>query len=205
VNAPPHRDVAAFEVRAPTYEHGWLGQLHHEIADRTAELMMSTEPAPRRLLDVGCGTGYLLRVLAGRLPGADLLTGIDPAPPMIDVARPSADDDRLQFAVGVAECLPFADASFDLVVTTTSFDHWNDQLAGLCECRRVLRPGGRLVVVDQFSLWLAPTVFTGRRGKARTMARCDRLLASAGFVNPLWSDLYAVIIKAVVARTSILR
>jgi ubiquinone/menaquinone biosynthesis C-methylase UbiE len=41
--------------------------------------------------------------------------------------------------------------SFDLVVSVTSFDHWSDQQAGLAECHRVLVPGGRLVLVDQFS------------------------------------------------------
>lgn len=199
VNAPTSRDVAAFEARALSYEHGWLGQLHHEIADRTVELVLTTEPVARRILDVGCGTGYLLGVLANRLPDADKLEGIDPALSMIAVASESRGDGRLHFSVGVAEHLVYPDATFDLVVTTTSFDHWTDQLAGLRECRRVLAPGGRLVLVDQVSLWLVPTLLVGRRGKARTKSRCDRLLRRAGFDSRTWNDLYAVIIKAVVA------
>jgi SAM-dependent methyltransferase len=72
------------------------------------------------------------------------------------------------FSVGVAEHLPYPEETLDLVVITTSFDDWSDQLAGLRECARVLAPGGRLVLADQFSLWLAPTLVVGRRGKART-------------------------------------
>ena len=65
---PPHRDVAAFERRAARYEAGWLGRLHHQVADQTAALTRSVSPAPARVLDVGCGTGYLLRLLAAQWP-----------------------------------------------------------------------------------------------------------------------------------------
>lgn len=196
---PPERDVAAFEQRAAGYEQGWLGRLHHVIADRTADLALRTAPAPRRVLDVGCGTGYLLRTMAERCQGAEQLDGIDPAPSMVDVASSRSDDRRLRFASGVAERLPYPDGAFDLVVTTTSFDHWSDQRSGLRECGRVLEPGGHLVLVDQFSLWLTPTLLMGRRGKARTKKRATELLRAAGFGSVAWHDLYAVIIKAVIA------
>jgi ubiquinone/menaquinone biosynthesis C-methylase UbiE len=196
---PPKRDLEAFDGRATRYEQGWLGRLHHEISDRTADLAISTCPGPLRLLDVGCGTGYLLVSLANRYPDASELVGIDPAPSMIKVATAAARDRRLSFSVGVAERLPYPDDNFDLVVSTTSFDHWSDQQAGLRECARVLRPGGRLVLVDQFSLWLAPTLLAGRRGKARTKRRATQLLRSAEFQSPEWHDLYAAIIKAVTA------
>jgi ubiquinone/menaquinone biosynthesis C-methylase UbiE len=194
----PHRDVAAFDERAPTYERGWQGRLHHEIADRTAALTVSVTADPRRVLDVGCGTGYLLRRLAASCLAQELV-GVDPASSMTEVARKSTDDNRLRFLPAVAERLPFCDGSFDLVVSTTSFDHWSDQLAGLRECARVLVPGGRLVLVDQFSLLLAPTLITGRRGKARTRRRVTSLLGAAGFASLAWHDLYALIIKAVTA------
>ena len=69
----------------------------------------------------------------------------------------------------------------------------------LCECAGVLRSGGQLVLVDQFSAWLLPTLLAGRRGKARTQQRCNRLLGDAGFGSVAWHRCYAVIINAVVA------
>ncbi len=173
--------------------------MHHDIAGRAAELAVSVAATPRRVLDVGCGTGYLLRMLAARYPQAVELAGIDAAPAMILAARQGADDPRLRFTVGTAERLPWPDDAFDLVVSTTSFDHWADQLAGLRECARVLAPGGHLVLADQFSPLLLPTLLSGRRGKARTKRRASQLLGAAGFEGPAWHNLYEVIIKAVTA------
>jgi len=198
----PHRDVAAFEERAPGYEQGWLGRLHHDIADRTADLAVSVRAAPVRVLDVGCGTGYLLRRLAREYPQASELAGVDPAPAMIAAARQAADDGRLRYRVGTAERLPFDDGAFDLIVSTTSFDHWQDQLAGLRECTRILAPGGSLVLADLFSPLLRPTLLAGRRGKARSRQRASRLLSTAGFTVLAWHDVYATVIKAVTATTA---
>lgn len=196
---PPYRDVDAYNDRATGYERGWRGRLHHEIVDRTAGLAVATVTAPERVLDVGCGTGYLLRSLAHFYPNAELLAGIDAAPQMITVAQNLAADDRLNFTRGVAEEIGYPDATFDLVVSTTSFDHWSDQLAGLFECARVLRPCGRLVLVDQMSAWLVPTLVGSRRGKARTPRRAERLLARAGLHFVRWHKVHAMIINAATA------
>jgi ubiquinone/menaquinone biosynthesis C-methylase UbiE len=196
---PPYRDLAAFNDRAAGYDRGWRGRLHHEIAERTANLAVATIASPGRVLDVGCGTGYLLGTLAGRYPDAQQLCGIDAAPQMIETASAFAQDDRLRFTVGAAEQLGYPDRTFDLVVSTTSFDHWTDQQAGLVECARVLRPSGHLVLVDQFSRLLLPTLATSRRGKARTKSRATDLVLRAGFSSPQWHGLYALIINAVTA------
>jgi ubiquinone/menaquinone biosynthesis C-methylase UbiE len=193
------RDVAAFSARAHRYDQGWRGQMHHQIADRAAALALTCAPAPRQILDVGCGTGYLLGQLAARAPGAEVLAGIDPAPAMIQAARAAAADHRLRFVPGTAGQLPWPAATFDLVISTTSFDHWPGQQAGLAECARVLAPGGCLVLADLFSPLLLPTLLAGRRGKARTRARATRLLTAAGLRAPHWHRLYAVIIQAVTA------
>ena len=168
------RDIAAFDARAGGYEGGWLGRLHRQIADRTADLALTVAPAPQRILDVGCGTGYLLRQLDARCPGAVELTGVDPARAMIAAARAAATGERLRWLEGTAEGLPFPAGSFDLVVSTTSFDHWADQRAGLGECARVLAPGGWLVLTDLFSAWLGPTLVGGRREWAPARLRTGR-------------------------------
>lgn len=193
------RDVQIFDERSAGYEGGYLGRLHSEIVTRTIDLALARCPAPARVLDVGCGTGLLLRELATRLPAAVELTGIDPAEGMVAQAREKSADPRLTFTQGTAERLPFEDGAFDLVITTTSFDHWADQLAGLIECRRVLAPGGLFVLTDQCSTWLLPSVAAGRRDRARTPLRATRLLAAAGFRSLRWHRLYAVIIRTVTA------
>lgn len=193
------RDVPAFEARAARYETGWLGHLHRDIADRVADLAVAQVSAPGRILDVGCGTGYLLRRLAVRFPAATSLSGIDPAPGMIHAARAAATDFRLAFITGTAEHLPYHDATFDVVVSTTSFDHWRDQRAGLAECGRVLRSGGVLVLADLFSARLAPTLLGSRRSKARTKRRASILLLGAGLLSPQWLGLGVPLLKAVTA------
>ncbi len=194
------RDIAAFDTRAGSYESGWRGRVHRQIADRTADLALTLVPAPQRILDVGCGTGYLLRQLAARCPQASELTGVDPAPAMIGAARAAAADARLRWLEATAEGLPFPAGSFDLVVSTTSFDHWADQQAGLAQCARVLAPGGWLVLADLFSALLVPTLIASRRHKARTKQRTTRLLAASGFQAIQWHDIETFVIRAVTAR-----
>jgi ubiquinone/menaquinone biosynthesis C-methylase UbiE len=156
------------------------------------------------VLDVGCGTGYLLARLAAGLPEAVELEGLDPAQSMVEVAKSRAiNDRRLRFQAGIAESLPFPDGSFDLVVTTTSFDHWADQRAGLAECARVLAPDGYFVLADQFSAWLWPTMLVGRRGRARTVSRANVLLREAGFRSVEWHGLGLALVRAVSARRAL--
>lgn len=129
-----------------------------------------------------------------KLPAAQLLRGLDAAARMVEVARSAARDERLEFTVGVAEDLPYDDASFDLLVSTTSFDHWRDQRSGLGECARVLEPQGTLVLADIFSWWLLPTLVGGRRGKARTRKRLGSLLTQSGFASPTWHPVHVPLI-----------
>jgi ubiquinone/menaquinone biosynthesis C-methylase UbiE len=173
--------------------------MHHDIVARTADLALASGDAPRRVLDVGCGTGLLLRLLAARLPDSEELVGIDAAAGMTAVARSMAHDPRLTFSNGVAEDLPYPDESFDLVVSTTSFDHWEDQGAGLGECARVLTPRGHFVLTDLFSMLLIPTIVVGHRDRARTKHRAGNLLETAGFRTVKWHGSYSLIIGTVVA------
>ena len=173
--------------------------MHSDIAARTADLALASGDVPRDVLDVGCGTGLLLRLLAGRLPETEGLLGIDAAAGMVAAATSLANDPRLSFSVGVAEQLPYSDESFDLVVSSTSFDHWVDQGAGLDECARVLAPSGRLVLTDLFSPLLVPTLLVARRDRARTRRRAETLLKSTGFRTMAWHTLNSLIIGTVVA------
>ena len=102
-----------------------------------------------RALDVCCGTGDVAFALARA--GADT-TGIDFSAAMLDVARRRAGrgpaGQRLQFLQGDALHLPFEDASFDRVTISYGLRNLADLLGGLRELRRVLKPGGRLLILD---------------------------------------------------------
>lgn len=105
-----------------------------------------------RVLDLGCGTGVLTRMIADRLDagaGGECV-GIDAAANMIKVARKRRQSKTCRFETAAAEELPYQDESFDAVVSSLFFHHVPLDLKGkaLIEAFRVLRPGGRLVIVD---------------------------------------------------------
>lgn len=194
------RDTAAFDRRADTYDQGWLGRWHIEITEAARALARSTTPNATSILDVGCGTGQLLRKLAIDFESATELIGVDASPAMIQSAKQARGDTRIRFEVAAAESLPAPDHAFDLVMTTTSFDHWRAQSAGLDECRRVLRPHGRLILVDLISPVLWPTTILGRRGKARTPRQINQLLLRVGFQSIKLQKI-STLIRAVTASS----
>ncbi len=102
---------------------------------------------PGAILDVGCGTGKLLRLAGTRFPGARLV-GVDAANEMVKYAQMSNPSGTIQFKQALAEALPFPDASFDLVLSTMTFHHWPDQSQGIAEVARVLTPRGRWLLAD---------------------------------------------------------
>ena len=104
------------------------------------------------VLDVGCGTGDVTIPAKIRTGTDGHAYGIDPAPEMIAVARSKAARKRLEidFRLGVIEALPFPDSSMDVVTSSLMIHHLPDELKmhGLAEIRRVLKPGGRLLIFD---------------------------------------------------------
>jgi demethylmenaquinone methyltransferase / 2-methoxy-6-polyprenyl-1,4-benzoquinol methylase len=101
-----------------------------------------------RVLDVACGTGDLSLVLAGA--GEAQVVGLDFCRPMLEIARRKASADSLPipFVEGDALRLPFADETFDAVTIAFGLRNLAGVAEGLRELRRVLRPGGRLAVLE---------------------------------------------------------
>lgn len=100
------------------------------------------------VLDVGCGTGSQALQLAYCYPDAEI-HGVDFSEGMVEEARrKKPPGSKVSFSAAAVEDLPFNDCRFDLVFSTLSFHHWADRQQGIRECVRVLRPGGRLVIVD---------------------------------------------------------
>jgi ubiquinone/menaquinone biosynthesis C-methylase UbiE len=105
---------------------------------------------PARILDVGCGTGLLLRRVARMFPEA-ALAGVDVSAGMLAAAAAGGRDTGpapVRLVQAQAEWLPFADAAFDVVLATMAVRHWGDQAAGLAEIARVLAPGGLFGLAD---------------------------------------------------------
>jgi ubiquinone/menaquinone biosynthesis C-methylase UbiE len=105
-----------------------------------------------KVLDLGCGTGVLTRMIADQLDPDEggLSIGIDAAAKMIQIARKKRGADTCRFEVAAAERLPFDDQSFDAVVSSLFFHHLPIDLKKktLREAARVLKSGGRLVIAD---------------------------------------------------------
>ena len=106
----------------------------------------------KSVLEVGCGTGEIALRAKARSGPSGSVAGIDPSPEMIAVARQKAARAKLDvdYRVATVEALPFADATFDVVLSSLMMHHLPEDLKprALAEIRRVLKPGGRLLVVD---------------------------------------------------------
>ena len=138
-----------FDAIAPTYErvNTW-SSLGRDRYWRTAAVRLSGVRAHECVLDVACGTGDMVRAFdAG---GARHIVGLDFAADMLRLATRRASV-RMAWCQADALRLPFADASFDIVSCAFGVRNFQDLRAGLREMRRVLRPGGRAVIVE-FSL-----------------------------------------------------
>ncbi|MEO5922018.1 MAG: methyltransferase domain-containing protein [Pseudolysinimonas sp.] len=112
-----------------------------------------------RILDVAIGTGRNLP----QYPSEAVVTGIDLSPAMLEVARQRAADlgREVDLRTGQAEHLPFDDDSFDTVVCALSLCTIPEPVAAIAEMKRVLVPGGRLVLVDHIkSSW--PPIFVAQ-------------------------------------------
>ena len=171
---------------------GRLEQVRRDIAERL-------KPGDR-VLDVGCGTGALAAMLARK--GLQV-TGIDISPPMMRVAARWLKEEGLESQVTLRELgaadldTAFQEASFDAVVSTLVFSELSDdEIAyALAECRRILRPGGQLLIADEvlpdsalgrvatflFRLPFAALAFLLTQNTTRRVARLRSRVEAAGF------------------------
>jgi len=190
-----HGDIERFDRWATTYDRtpgqSFFRRIHHQVGDA----VVAGGSRPRRLLDLGCGTGRLLEDLRRRLPEAELV-GVDPSEGMLAVARQRlAGEPGVRLEVATAARLPLPDASVDVVTTTMSFHHWEAQDASLREVARVLAPGGRLLIADVLGIGLIGRLLRprGRRHGAgyRDAAELTVLFRDAGFTAWRLRPLFA--------------
>jgi SAM-dependent methyltransferase len=177
-------------ARPAAHEHGPAGTVGQVLT--AVSMTVGRGPAARAVagaaglhgddavLDVGCGPGTAVREAARRGARA---TGVDPSPVMLRLARWISGlfrSQRVSWLDGSAEALPVPDGAATVAWALSSVHHWEDREAGLRELRRVLRPGGRVLLAERLA---AP----GARGHAAhglTAGQAEELaegLAAAGF------------------------
>mmetsp|Transcript_17605 Transcript_17605/g.59160 ORF Transcript_17605/g.59160 Transcript_17605/m.59160 type:complete len:311 (+) Transcript_17605:36-968(+) len=122
-------------------------------AQRAAMIAMLRPETGERILDVGCGPGYLVAQLAAAVGPEGRVEGVDPSEAMVRMARArataeAAASSAVHVGPGEAGALPYPDATFDAVVLSQVLLYVPDVPAALREARRVLRPGGRLLICE---------------------------------------------------------
>ncbi len=193
---PVKRDVRrSFERAARTYDEAAV--LQREVCARLVEHLEPMRLAPRRLVDLGCGTGHAFDALAKRFPAAELL-GIDIAPAMLARARDRSPwwqrmlgSRRAALVCADAERLPLASASVDLVFSNLALQ-WCEASRVFAEASRALAPDGLFI----FSTFGPDTLkeLRGAFAEADTAPHVNRFvdmhdlgdaLARAGFADPV--------------------
>jgi ubiquinone/menaquinone biosynthesis C-methylase UbiE len=139
------RSRARFDTMAADYGAHLAGKHAARLYGGVVKAIEELRPAI--LLDVGCGNGNLLALLDdGRLT----LAGADLSPEMIKQAKTKLGD-RVELKVADSESLPWNSSAFDAITCTDSFHHYPSPEKVLVEMRRVLKPGGHLVIADPWA------------------------------------------------------
>lgn len=131
-----------FNWAAPMFGH-FADRWSPEDIEQIAGWLSPFLAEERRVLDVGGGTGALARRLHDSA-GA-IVTVLDPTPEML---RYIPADGPVRCVIGTAEAMPLPDDSFDAVIVTDAFHHFRDQPGAVAEFRRVVRPGGGVIIIE---------------------------------------------------------
>jgi ubiquinone/menaquinone biosynthesis C-methylase UbiE len=173
-----------YDRLAPSYDQRWRGYV-----DATLEAVVRSVhfQGYERVLDLACGTGELERLLLTRWPDLQI-TGVDLSAGMLRQASAKLKDASALWVLAEATHLPFPDGTFDYAICASSFHYFSEPLQALQEIRRVLHPGGRLILVDWCDdylscklcgLWLR---LTNRAFcKTYSLRTCKALLNRSGF------------------------
>jgi ubiquinone/menaquinone biosynthesis C-methylase UbiE len=148
-----HQATAEFNRWSESYDRSVLQWLLFGPSHRAMIRRIKSEfgERPVRVLDVGCGTGLFASRIRQALPGSQVV-GVDLVPGML--AKGSERWKRMAGEVfpvqADSERLPFGWGTFDVVTCANSFHHYPNQGRAVEEMRRVLKPGGRLILVDGY-------------------------------------------------------
>jgi SAM-dependent methyltransferase len=144
-------DAGSWEASARWWQDEFTGGADVEYTEQILPLVEARLAGARRVLDVGTGEGQVARLLAA---GGSRVVGVDPTVAQITEARRRAGGPA--YARAAAAALPFADGSFDGVLACLVFEHIDDLEGAVAEVARVLRPGGRFLLLANHPLLQTP-------------------------------------------------
>jgi len=142
----PTFGASSYQGSGPeNYEKYFVPAIGQPLAD---DLIAAASLRPgERVLDVTCGTGLVTRLAARQVGGAGTVAGLDVNPGMLSVARTTTPSNMsIEWYEASAEAMPLPDGSFDVVLCQMGLQFVADKLQALKEMRRVLKPGGRIVL-----------------------------------------------------------
>lgn len=142
-----HKDLIRRQFARQARNQAATGHLRR--VERVTPMIELAKPKPGdRVLDAACGWGFVLQAFAPRVRAG---IGVDLAPEMIELARKVASAKKIantQYFVGDVDNLQFGAGSFEIVTCRASFNHFADPARALSEMKRVLAPGGRIVIYE---------------------------------------------------------
>jgi ubiquinone/menaquinone biosynthesis C-methylase UbiE len=174
-----------YDQVAAVYDQRWSRYVTHTLEFLKAWVSLSPTD---RVLDVACGTGEFERIVLLAHPTQEIV-GVDFSESMVAIARQKARTfPQVSFQVATASALPFADHQFDVVVCANAFHYFDDPIVALMEMKRVLKPTGKVVILDwcrDFFLCRVCDVvlklFDPAHQRCYTEGEFHDLLTSAGF------------------------
>lgn len=160
-----------------------------------------TEPAGR-LLDIGCGPGYLVAGISRRYPSLKVV-GLDINEEMINTARRNFPPPQysVEFVAGDAHRMPFADNSINEAVSSLSLHHWADAAQVFREIQRVLKPGGRFAILDLRRDSARFFYLAFKIGQA--LIAPEAIKRTNGAVGSFWAAYTPPELKAIIARAGV--
>jgi len=166
------------------------------MRQRDATLQRLSLKRGERVVDVGCGPGFLCEMMAAAVGPTGHVTGIDISEDLIRFATDNKMSETIDYRVGDAAALPVDAGQFDLAVSTQVLEYVTDADAALREMARVLRPGGRAFIIDtDFDSWVWHAADTERM--ARIMNAWDTHCADPRLPRTLALRLRAAGFKVV--------
>lgn len=171
---------------ATVYDQRWKYYVTNTLEFLKAWAHLSST---ERVLDIACGTGEFERMVLAETPTQQII-GVDISEQMLTIAKQKNNSfPNVSFQIASASSLPFAGSNFDVVVSANAFHYFDDPVAALEEMKRVLKLGGRVVILDWCRDFLVCQICDGflnlfdpAHRQCYTLKEFHDLLTASGFV-----------------------